>query len=403
MNLQQRLKDYVKDPEDPFINFELAREYFDIDQTAAALSFFIRAADRAEDEDIKYASLIFASKCYDRQGRRNHTTEGLLQHAVCVDPFRPEAYYFLSVLYEKMKKWNESRMNAITGQRLSSFDDIDVGYPGEFALRFQQAIAEWNVGLYEESRNILLDIAYKDKGVSKEIKDSALDNLKTNIGYPEEIPYTTKDFSIFKHKFPGIEKIEKNYSKHMQDMFVLQALNGKKNGSYLEIGSWHPIKTNNTYLLEKQFDWKGLSIEIDEKMSCHFRDTRKNPVVCEDATKIDYDSLLKMMCMPSDIDYLQVDCDDASLDILKRIPFDRYRFGIIQFEHDTYRLGNSLRSESRDILRNAGYKLVVSNVAVNEWASYEDWWIHPDIVDIREEMISKKDFNFVIDYMFETS
>ena len=36
-----------------------------------------------------------------------------------------------------------------------------------------------------------------------------------------------------------------------QDKFVLNVLNEKKNGYFLEIGSNHPININNTYLLEK--------------------------------------------------------------------------------------------------------------------------------------------------------
>ena len=34
-----------------------------------------------------------------------------------------------------------------------------------------------------------------------------------------------------------------------QDKFVLNVLNNKKNGYFLEIGSNHPININNSYLL----------------------------------------------------------------------------------------------------------------------------------------------------------
>lgn len=37
----------------------------------------------------------------------------------------------------------------------------------------------------------------------------------------------------------------------LQDEFVLTVLNNKKNGYFLEIGSYDPIIINNTYILEK--------------------------------------------------------------------------------------------------------------------------------------------------------
>ena len=36
-----------------------------------------------------------------------------------------------------------------------------------------------------------------------------------------------------------------------QDKFVVNMLNGKKNGFFVEIGSYDPIYANNTYILEK--------------------------------------------------------------------------------------------------------------------------------------------------------
>ena len=46
-------------------------------------------------------------------------------------------------------------------------------------------------------------------------------------------------------------------------MLVLIITNGKENGNYLEMVSKGFIYGNNTYLLEKDFKWKGLSIDIN--------------------------------------------------------------------------------------------------------------------------------------------
>jgi len=46
-----------------------------------------------------------------------------------------------------------------------------------------------------------------------------------------------------------------------QDKFVVNVLKEKRNGYFLEIGSNHPIKINNTYVLEKNYNWKGIMID----------------------------------------------------------------------------------------------------------------------------------------------
>lgn len=48
-------------------------------------------------------------------------------------------------------------------------------------------------------------------------------------------------------------------------MFVLSILNGKTNGTYLEIGAHTLIDVNNTYLLESVFNWRGVPIEFEDK------------------------------------------------------------------------------------------------------------------------------------------
>ena len=54
-------------------------------------------------------------------------------------------------------------------------------------------------------------------------------------------------------------------SMHPTDVFVLENLGRKRNGSYLEIGAGWYQKINNTFVLEKFYGWKGLSIDIDKK------------------------------------------------------------------------------------------------------------------------------------------
>ena len=46
-----------------------------------------------------------------------------------------------------------------------------------------------------------------------------------------------------------------------QDKFVLEQLNNKENGFFIDIGSGHPIVINNTVVLEKDYGWDGLNFD----------------------------------------------------------------------------------------------------------------------------------------------
>ena len=74
-----------------------------------------------------------------------------------------------------------------------------------------------------------------------------------------------------------MEKVERNFSESYQDMFILSMLNGKRNGTYLEIGAGNSFYGNNTALLETQFDWTGVSLDIEESFVEGFTKDRKNP------------------------------------------------------------------------------------------------------------------------------
>jgi hypothetical protein len=81
--------------------------------------------------------------------------------------------------------------------------------------------------------------------------------------FPDCNRYFKKDLKKLRHKFPSIETIENNYSQAFQDLFTLSILDGKRNGTYVEIGGDHAVIISNTYLLETEFDWTGVSFEID--------------------------------------------------------------------------------------------------------------------------------------------
>ena len=407
------LYNYINNPNDPIISFNLGLFYEHQGHYSPASTFYLRAAEKTDSLDLRYEILIRIFSCYNSLGNRNHTCDSLLKQAICLCPKKPEAYYFLTKLYESKSDW----LNMYTYSNIAldvctdnSIFTHPVQYPGSYAFLFQKAASAWWVGKPFESRQILrlLIDNYLDK----------LDNtykalLESNIAkiglLPEKDsvkPYTKNNLTRLKYSFNNLEDIDKNFSQAYQDIFVLSALNGKMNGSYLEIGSSDPYKNNNTALLENKFAWSGIGLECDEHMAQLYKKHRRNPVLCVDALIVDYAKLLqKYFPQQNTIDYLQLDIDPPknTYEVLLSIPFNKYQFAVITYEHDYYiDISKSYRNKSRKYLNSLGYKLIVPNVSPDENSPFEDWWIHPDLISaerIQElECMDKEKINRVETY-----
>ena len=181
-----------------------------------------------------------------------------------------------------------------------------------------------------------------------------------------------------------------------QDKFVVNVLQNKKNGIFLEIGSNHPIRINNTYILEKNYDWKGIMIEYSNEWLSDYKKYRPNSIpIINDATKIDYKNLFETYDIPLNIDYLQIDLNaenGSTLNTLIKLDnevMDKYKFATITFEHDykeeLYHLPlvKETRIRSREIFKKRGYICVFEDIhPIEPQYVFEDWYIHPDLVDM---------------------
>lgn len=233
------------------------------------------------------------------------------------------------------------------------------------------------------------------------------------------------------------EQLESN-SQAGQDLFVVSMLQGKKNGTFLEIGSADLKLGNNTYLLEKTFGWSGYGIDlvdIHEQENDYFWSTFYNNVkdpawpsagslkelpthiqeeminvhayhefvpdindtwanarprtkfIKHDALTLDYSFL------SGSIDYLQVDIDPplANLEVLK-ILLSKANFAVITFEHDLWRNTEEtryVRDSSRILLAQHGYVMVANDITIepvpesginDEPIYFEDWYANPALV-----------------------
>jgi hypothetical protein len=211
-----------------------------------------------------------------------------------------------------------------------------------------------------------------------------------------------------------MDSIKKNIifqGQGKQDLFVYTMLNGKNNGYFIEIGSAVPDHDNNSYILEKNLNWKGFMIEMREEFSEDYKIKRPNSIhFLKDATKIDYLTELEKHNFPTNIDYLQIDLEvdnRSTLDILEifdKSIFDKYKFATITFEHDFYR-GDffDTRNISRSIFKKWGYLRIFSDVRMDKEnvGPWEDWYVHPDLVNLELINKVKRDKSLNVDEIVE--
>jgi hypothetical protein len=174
-----------------------------------------------------------------------------------------------------------------------------------------------------------------------------------------------------------------------QDKFILNVLKEKRHGYFLEIGSNEPITISNTYLLESKYDWKGIMVEYNDSFLPLYQEHRPNSLyIINDATKVDYKKFFEENNVPLTLDYLQIDLEADNGSTIKTLEnlddqiFDKYKFATVTFEHDIYHTNcNNTREKSREIFNKRGYFCVFQDIS-NDGYPYEDWYVHPDLVDM---------------------
>lgn len=192
---------------------------------------------------------------------------------------------------------------------------------------------------------------------------------------------------------------KKTYSQLGQDLAVVKHYNEMRKGFFVEVGAYDGITLSNTYLLETQYEWKGICSEpISEKyqelvknrtaicsnkalysksglklifdnateamlsgisshIDCHKStvDKSKKQITVETITLTD---LLDQHKAPKFIEYMSLDTEGSELEILRGLDFNRYNFGLIDIEHNYV---EPRRSEIRHMLIDNGYHYIGAN------------------------------------------
>ena len=390
-DLIRLLNQFAKDPENVEHNYNLAIAYEGIGQWASAISYFLRTAERTDNKNLAYECMLKIGLGFERQGRRGNSARGAFKHALMILPKRPEAYFLVSRYYERIGDHVTGYMMAQLGLENSDQNQVPlrswVEYPGYYGLVFQKMVCSWWWGKPDECRELLQELknkyAWQMDKVHYDATQNNLIRLGCGPGSQAHQTYWQSDYPNLRFKFSGSENISRNYSQVYQDMFVLSMVNGKQYGTYLEIGSAGPEYGNNTKLLE-QLNWTGYGIDFDINFVNDYRAKRKNPVLHQNALEIDYNDLLSKIAKDGIVDYLQLDCEPSNItyDIMMRIPFGKYKFRVITYEHDHYvDMSGQYRQKSREYLTSLGYVLMVNDISPDGTSTFEDWYVHPELVD----------------------
>jgi hypothetical protein len=178
MKIEDLVVELSKDPFNPVLNFDVAVEYEKQNQTASAVSFYLRTAEYGIESHptLVYASLLKVAHCFDDQNDRQATVTNCLLQAVAYLPYRPEGYFLLAQFHERLGQWQECYTWACIGlhHQLNSPLPVHVGYEGQYVLQFEKAVSAWWIGRKDESVEIFnkLDAMYLEPGYRQAVKNN---------------------------------------------------------------------------------------------------------------------------------------------------------------------------------------------------------------------------------------
>ena len=203
---------------------------------------------------------------------------------------------------------------------------------------------------------------------------------------------------------------KRSVSQLGQDLWVLEKTNYKRGGFFIEFGATDGVLLSNTFLLEKEFGWKGICAEPNPKFyerlkknrDCIISDQyigretghevefilgdafggsaeysfddnhRKERQAYRDAghmatfTTISLHDFLLQHQAPRDIDYLSIDTEGSEFEILEDFPFDEWNIRLLTVEHNFTERRNDIRS----LLEGCGYRC--NEAQWDDWYEYEE-------------------------------
>lgn len=202
--------------------------------------------------------------------------------------------------------------------------------------------------------------------------------------------------------------LEKSKSQLRQDLFVLTELAFLQGGYFVEFGATNGVDFSNSYLLEKEFSWKGILAEPSKIWHKELHLNRPLAIISElcvwkdsnsilnfnetspatlstinefsasdlhfatrkggthyDVRTISLMDLLKKYDALKDIDYLSLDTEGSEFEILNAFDFSEYSFRVITCEHNY----TENREKIYALLIKHGYKRCFESIS-----KFDDWY-----------------------------
>lgn len=197
-----------------------------------------------------------------------------------------------------------------------------------------------------------------------------------------------------------INFVKESKSENSQDIMVLDQLNFKKKGFFVEFGAGNGVEFSNTFLLEKKFDWKGILAEPCKSFHEEIFSNRNGPIDIravsnKSGLKVNFEefenrhfskintrslnrkknySVLTVTLMdllneydcPKHFDYLSIDTEGNEYEILKNLNFHKYKPLLISIEHNH---NQKNKKSIFDLLNQHGYIRIFEKIS-----DQDDWY-----------------------------
>jgi FkbM family methyltransferase len=191
-----------------------------------------------------------------------------------------------------------------------------------------------------------------------------------------------------------------------QDVLALSYSGTHKPGFFVEFGATDGVELSNTYILEKDFGWKGILCEPGSNwhnalkanrdsvidFRCVFSSSGESLDFSESSvgelstlkeftdsdshsrsisriykvTTVSLTDLLSEHQAPRFIEFISIDTEGSEYEILRDFDFETYQFGLICVEHNF----TENRGRIFDLLTDKGYRRVYE-----EFSKWDDWYV----------------------------
>jgi FkbM family methyltransferase len=204
-----------------------------------------------------------------------------------------------------------------------------------------------------------------------------------------------------------VQNFSKSKAQMFQDIFALSQSGWKKQGFFVEVGVADGVFLSNSFLLEKDYDWKGLLVEPDTNSHASIRKNRTAPLdisaafsksgltleflsdsnSSELSTLAEFSNsdshsrkgnkisvktktlteLFEEYKVPQNLDYLSVDTEGSEVEVLTSLDFSKYKPQVITVEHN---FNMPKLSQIQALLVKNGYTQVFP-----EFSRWDAWFV----------------------------